>query len=326
MKRILVSGASGIVGYGILRSLRKAEDPIFLLGTSIYSDSVAPAFCDEFELAPVTGDPGYFEWLTSTLKRHRIDMLIPGIEIDMYHWANQVPKILETGAFPLLNKSELINLCKDKWNFYQELLRSGSKFAIESTLENNFRILEERFGLPFLMKPRQGFGSKGIERISSIEQFERHQAKIGFTLMVQPIVGSDDDEFTTSAFCDGRGDFFTCMTLRRKLSPDGFTDRAEVIIEDQEFIEAVKQLCSTFTPIGPTNFQFRRTKDGLKLLEINPRISSSTSIRAAFGYNESLMAVNYFIDRQEPQRKMLLPGKAIRYFDEAIFYEDSIHF
>jgi carbamoyl-phosphate synthase large subunit len=326
MKRILVSGASGIVGYGILRSLRQAGESIFLVGSSIYTDSVAPAFCDEFELAPVTNAPEYLDWLTSTLRRHQIDMLIPGIEIDMYHWTIHVPKILETGAFPLLNTSELIQSCKDKWGFYQELLRSGSDFVIESSLERDFRILEASFGLPFLLKPRRGFGSKGIERIHSVEEFELHQSRIGDTLMVQPIVGSDDEEFTTSAFCDGRGGFFTCMTLRRKLSRDGFTDRAEVIIEDQEFKKAVEQLCLTFSPIGPTNFQFRRTKDGLKLLEINPRISSSTSIRAAFGYNESIMAVNYFIDRQEPEQKAFLPGKAIRYMDEAIFYENSIHF
>ena len=40
MKRVLVSGASGIVGYGILRSLRRSERPCFLVGTSMYDDSV----------------------------------------------------------------------------------------------------------------------------------------------------------------------------------------------------------------------------------------------------------------------------------------------
>ena len=54
MKTILVSGASGIVGYGILRSLRHAVEPLRLVGTTIHPDSVAPAFCDVFELAPPT--------------------------------------------------------------------------------------------------------------------------------------------------------------------------------------------------------------------------------------------------------------------------------
>ena len=61
--------------------------------------------------------------------------------------------------------------------------------------------------------------------------------------------------------------------------------------------EAIKNLCEIFNPFGPTNFQFRYHEGNLKLLEINPRISSSTSIRMKFGYNESLMAVEYFLSR-----------------------------
>ena len=48
MKTILVSGASGIVGYGILKSLRMSEEKYNLIGTSIYDDTIAEAFCDLF--------------------------------------------------------------------------------------------------------------------------------------------------------------------------------------------------------------------------------------------------------------------------------------
>ena len=54
MKNILVSGASGIVGYGILRSLKKSGKDLRLIGTTIYDDSVAQGFCDIFEQAPLT--------------------------------------------------------------------------------------------------------------------------------------------------------------------------------------------------------------------------------------------------------------------------------
>ena len=52
MWNILVSGASGIVGYGILRSLKKSGKELRLIGTTIYNDSVAQGFCDIFEQAP----------------------------------------------------------------------------------------------------------------------------------------------------------------------------------------------------------------------------------------------------------------------------------
>lgn len=324
MRKILVSGASGIVGYGILRSLRQSGKQLRLIGTSIYDDSVAPAFCDIFEQAPLTSDVDYIQWLLNTINQHKVDLIIPGIEIDMYKWVEHVPQIERNGAIALLNNPELISLCKDKWAFYENLRDSGVPYAIESSLSPQFEDLKKQFGLPFLLKPRRGFGSKGIVKVDNAATFSIHQKDIGKILMAQPIVGNDDEEFTTSAFCDGRGGFYASMTLRRKLSKDGFTEKAEVVASN-EFIETISDLCNKFHPIGPTNFQFRKCKDGIKLLEINPRVSSSTSIRAAFGYNESAMAMDYFLEHLTPTQPEIRRGKAVRYTDEHIFYEDSIH-
>jgi carbamoyl-phosphate synthase large subunit len=114
------------------------------------------------------------------------------------------------------------------------------------------------------------------------------------------------------------------MTLRRKLSRDGFTDRAEVVATDP-FMPDMLQLCRHFRPHGPTNFQFRTTAHGVRLLEINPRISSSTSIRSAFGYNESAMAVEHVLGGRLPTQPLIRRGKAVRYTDDHIFYDDGLH-
>jgi len=324
MKRILVSGASGIVGYGVLRSLRQSGDDCFLVGTTIHTGSVAPAFCDVCEQAPHTSSPNYLDWLLATVRRHRIDMLIPGIEIDVHHWVDHVSEIETTGAFPLLNDPALIALCKDKWHFFQHLQRAGVACAIESSLEPEYDALVASYGQPFLLKPRRGFGSRGIVRVESAAQFTAHRSEIGPHLMAQPIVGTDDEEFTTSAFCDGNGSSFAMMTLRRTLSRDGFTDTAAVA-DSAEFAPTIAELCRLLRPLGPTNFQFRRCADGPKLLEINPRVSSSTSIRSAFGYNESRMAVDFFLKQRAPAQPAIRTGHAVRYTDERIFYDDGIH-
>ena len=324
MKRVMVSAASGVVGYGILRTLRQANIQCFLLGTSIYDDSVAPAFCDAFELAPPTNSESYLAWLLETLEKHSIDMLIPGMEADMFFWSRHAEEINTTSAQPLLNTPELISLCHDKWNFFQSLKSAGVDCLIESTLEPDFNVLQEKFGTPFLLKPRTGYGSQGIVRVHDGLEFSGHQEKIGEILMVQPIVGSDEQEYTVSSFGDGKGGVCASMAMRRKLSKDGFTDRAEVCSDDV-FLTAIHQLCKILRPVGPTNFQFRLCPEGPKLLEINPRISSSTSIRAAFGFNESEMALNFFMDGKTPIQPAIRPGHAVRYTDEKIFYANSLH-
>jgi carbamoyl-phosphate synthase large subunit len=325
MKKILVSGASGIVGYGILRSLRKADPSLLLIGSSIYPDSVAPGFCDIFELAPPTSAAGYIEWLCAIIDKHRIDLIIPGIEIDLYTWSGHLAQIERHGARTVMNRPELLTLCQDKWTFYESLLAAGMPWAIASSLDNSYTALAAAFGLPFLLKPRRGFGSKGIVRVDSAATFERYRHDVGPWLMAQPIVGDDDNEFTTSVFCDGNGGYRASMTLRRKLSKDGFTDKAEVV-QGEQFNAALDGLCRRYLPIGPTNFQFRTCADGVKLLEINPRISSSTSIRAAFGYNESAMAVDFYLSGKMPTPPLIRRGHAVRYVEEHIFYDDRLHF
>ncbi|MEQ1587149.1 MAG: ATP-grasp domain-containing protein [Cyclobacteriaceae bacterium] len=321
VRNILVSGASGIVGYGILRSLGKTGGQFRLVGTTIYEDSVAEGFCDVFEKAPLTNDEKYIPWLLTIIGKHKVDLLIPGIEADMYKWVEHVAEIENHGAKVLLNTRELIELCKDKWLFYEKLNSFKTPYAIESLLKPNFDILSDKFGLPFLLKPRRGFGSKGIVRVGDQDEFEKHRDAVGVTLMAQPIVGTDEEEYTTSAFCDGRGGFFAFMTLKRRLSKEGFTEKAEVV-DLVGIQEALDVLCEIFKPLGPTNFQFRKHNGILKLLEINPRVSSSTSIRAAFGYNECQMSVDYFIEGKKPTQPLISHGRAVRYIEDFIFFDN----
>lgn len=325
MKTVLVSGASGIVGYGILRSLRQSGHGFRLIGTSIHAASAAPGFSDVFELAPPTLDPGYMDWLLATIARQHVDLVIPGIEADLYKWVDHGSEIEAAGAIPLLNNRDLIETCRDKWSFYQRLETAGIGCAIETSLEADYETLEQRFGLPFIVKPRRGFGSKGVRLIDGREAFEQCGTEVGGRLMAQRFVGSDDEEYTVAAFGDGEGGFRSGMAMRRRLSREGFTELAEVV-SIEPFREALDELCRLFHPVGPTNFQFRRGAAGVSLLEINPRISSSTSIRTAFGYNECAMAADYYLFGRMPDIPHIRGGKAVRYTEELVFYDDSLHF
>jgi len=322
MKNILVSGASGIVGYGILRSLKASGKELRLIGTTIYEDSVAQGFCDIFEKAPLTTEPAYITWLKGIIERYQIDLLIPGIEADLYKWAEHITEIRKTDALVVMNNPDLVAICRDKWIFYERLIENDTALAIPTSIDTDFDSLAERFGLPLLLKPRVGYGSKGIVRINDQQDFLKYQSGIGEIHLVQPIIGNDDEEYSTSAFCDGKGGYYAIMTIKRKLSSEGFTGKAEVV-ELEQINNSVLTLCRIFKPVGPTNFQFRKQADIFKLLEINPRISSATSIRMAFGYNEAKMAVEYYLEKKEPKQPIIRRGRAVRYSEDFIFYENS---
>lgn len=314
-KTILVSGASGIVGYGILRSLSGFDD-VRLIGSSIYPVSPANAFADHFELAPRTTEAEYLGWLTELIKERSIDVLIPGIEIDMEVWNANRKMLSESGAIVLLNNERLIELCLDKWRFYGRLVEAIPELAIKTQLS------PDGFEFPMLLKPRRGFGAKGIRVVKSQTELDEVSHLVGSELMVQEIVGDDDSEYTISGFFNSQGELRALFQLRRHLSNFGYTEYAETV-DIPEMHGIISALAKEFNPIGPTNFQFRRTADGWKLLEINPRISSATSIKTAFGYNECRMALDHFVYGKEIVQPELRRGRAIRYIEDHITYDGA---
>lgn len=318
MLTILVSGASGIIGYGILRSLRQSHLNCRLVGITVYERTAARAFCDIFEVGPRTDDENYLPWLIQLINRWNVSIAIPGIEADVLAWNEHREVIQSAGAIALLNNPDLIRLCADKWLFYQRLVEHKSPYAIPTRLEYD-KILGE---FPLIGKPRRGSGSKGIVIIDNRGCLEAQLAARGRSMIYQPIIGSVDEEYTCSGMFDTNGRLCSFITMKRTLSSGGFTEIAEPM-ELPAIEVALSHLGDIFKPIGPTNFQVRVDNGEIRLLEINPRISSATSIRAAFGYNESAMAVDLFLNGIRPSQPHIKRGYAVRYTEDMVFYDGA---
>jgi carbamoyl-phosphate synthase large subunit len=321
---VLVTGVGAIIGYGVLRSLRLADKGLTLIGSDIYADAVGQAWCDAFAQAPLTSNAGYLEWLESIVDAHAVDLIIPGIEQDLHKLSDSRHAMEQWRSRVVLNDPRLVDLTRDKWLMHEELAAIGEPARIPSYGQGDFETLASRLGLPFLLKPRRSYASKGIERVSAQADFDRHAHRLGDQLIAQPIVGSAEDEYTVAVFGDGRGRATASMALRRTLAADGSTAKAWVC-KPQGLEPVLERLCAHFKPVGPTNLQFRLDDDGWKLLEINPRISSSTSIRTAFGYNEAAMSVDFYLNGTPPRQPVIREGFASRYIEDHVIY-DRNHF
>ena len=82
-------------------------------------------------------------------------------------------------------------------------------------------------------------------------------------------------------------------------------------------------LTGILKPVGPTNYQFRKEGEQYLLLEVNPRISSSTSIRTAFGYNEAEMCITWYLHGNRPEQPEIHTGEARRYIADWVDVEWS---
>ena len=82
-RNVLVTGVGAIIGYGVVNSLRLGRYPLKIVGLDIYAHAVGQYWCDAFERSVPVADPGYIRFLQDVIARHRIDLVIPGIEPDV---------------------------------------------------------------------------------------------------------------------------------------------------------------------------------------------------------------------------------------------------
>jgi len=300
---VVVTGVGAVIGCGIVEGLRRSGRPVKVLGVDRNPGCVGRDACDEFYAKPRVSEESeaYLDFWRGLAEE--ADLVLPGIDEDVFYLDVYRGELTATRLG--LNSRELIDLARDKWL----QIAAAEEWAIPTVCEKDWEECVELLGPPpLLLKPRCGSGSRGIVRLENAGDLARHAD--GFN-MIQRIVGEDDSEFTVGMFGLGGGRSMPPLVFRRELSASGHTQFAEVV-EDNDVAGAAIALGRRLRPVGPTNYQFRQ--DGTKtwLLEINPRFSSTTAMRAAFGYNEAAMALDFYLDEREPDIPTVQKGRARR--------------
>jgi carbamoyl-phosphate synthase large subunit len=308
MFNILVTGVGSIIGYGIIDGLRKSSVPTTITGIDIYEDAYGAERADHFVQGVRADSPGFIDFINGVITKHNIDLVIPGIEQDLYQlWEHR--EIVK--AKVVFGNELCMQMARNKL-FTFEFLKDKGIILIPTLHNCSFSECASQLGLPFLLKPILSSASKGIEKISTEEEFEFYTKKTGGECIYQQIVGSMEEEYTACVFGDGSGHISDCIILQRKLSGEGATSKA-VYTDDKQLRDYIEVLCTILKPVGPLNIQLRRHNGIPYLLEINSRVSSSCSIRTLMGYNEPEMCVRYYLKGEKIVPAPRIPGRVVRY-------------
>lgn len=313
---ILVTGVGAIIGYGIIKSLREhTAHNVRIIGMDIYDDAYGQFICDKFYVAERADSPKYLDFINNIIEKEHIDLIMPGIEQDMYRLHELGEKV---NTKVVMNNDLLIELSQDKLLTYDFFRKEGLN-VIPTLFEKSYQDCVSRLGSPFLLKPRHSYAGKGIHKIYNEEEFLFYN-KNPEANICQRIIGTDNSEYTISVFGKGDGSYADFIILKRKLAQTGATDKATFVQEDKDLMDYVDKVCQLTNPVGPTNIQLRKEGDEVFLLEINPRISSACSIRTRMGYNDPLKCIEFYLNGHhiDPEEKKQL--HAVRFIDD-YFYE-----
>lgn len=312
---VLVTGIGTIIGYGIINSLRQSQYDVHIVGMDMNPNAVGKHWCDEFVVAEPADSDAYVGFIKKTIDAFGIDLVLIGIEQDMNRISQEREQLAGYIDKIVINSKSVVDLTNDKWDTYNFLKNNNFNY-IESTLDDDYDRLRELFEGDFLVKPRRSYSSRGVKIIQDRLTFEYYKQLLGEQFMAQRVVGDMNHEYTAATFSYGDGSASKPIILKRHLSFEGSTLDAEVV-RSEIIEESIRAITKVLKPIGPTNYQYRIENGKEYLLEINPRISSSTSIRCAFGFNEAEMAIDYYLYGKK-NSPIIRNGKAVRYISDYI--------
>lgn len=315
---VLVTGVGAVIGYGIIESLRAIKIDCNVIGTDINDENYGKYICDTFIKVPYTSDPNYKTIVDQIVSNYEIDIIFPGIEQDVFFFSSCRETI---NTVVVLNNSELINLAMDKFEMYNFLKKNDFEDLIPTYENLSHEDAVSILGLPYIIKPKKSYASKGFHVIDSNENYNKLKNVINSDTLFQPYIGSINEEYTVSIFGDGKGGYIDSYIFRRYLSSAGASEKTFSIKNDSAIIKTVNSLIKIFKPEGPTNMQFRKVENKVFLLEVNPRISSACSLRTKFGYNEPLYCLQHYLFRKEYILSEKKYGMAIRFIADKIIYE-----
>ena len=319
---ILVTGVGAIIGYGIIKSLRNSKYDCNIIGIDIFYDAIGQKWCDIFIQGKRAESKYFINFINNIVEENNIDLVIPGIEQDLENLIKGFDRLNKKAKY-VLNNKELFDTFHDKKKTYEFLSNKIDLIPYIYFCDELYEKAKGNFGLPFVLKQDISYASKGVAIIYNQKDYDYFIEKFGQNCMAQKKLEIKNHEYTCSIFGLSDGSFVNPICLQRELSADGATKKATNVEIDKALLKFLKTISEHCKFEGPTNLQFIKCENKYLLLEINARISSSTSIREIFGVNESQMCIEYYLENKIPKLQEQKLGTVIRYIEDIYFDSNS---
>ncbi len=315
------------VGQAVIASLRLTDLPVTTIGLGTNPLAFGAYDCDQHVETGSIYDPDYVDRLIEICLAHGIALLIPGLDDEALLLARNEERLTQAGIGAIVAGSSLIELCRDKQRLCRELDAAGQLFVKTwSQQDLAGEIAAGKTVFPLIAKPRDGCASRGVLIVRDAGDLVRvpgnhilQELAIPhpedpyydrFMVQLDQGINPQLSELSIQLVTDQQGRLIGRMVSHNRLN-NGVP--IEVIpFEDASVWEALAPLLPKLVARGlrgPLNIQGRKTANGLKLFEMNPRFTGITGLRALMGFNEVAACVTAWVGIDRRPRCLAAPGR-----------------
>ena len=329
---VLVTAVGGIVGEGIVKSLKFANmsdvSPVKykIYGVDINDQAVGLYRCDYGILIPPASSVDYIGSIKRIISENDIRAVYVGSDMELATLANAKPYLeSNSNAIVITNPLEVIETARDKWKTFQFLNNNNLPRPMSCLPEDKDEFVE-KFGFPLVVKPREGYGSLHFYIVHSynemryaLEAIRKH----GWRPIVQEYIDAMNQEFTSGVTIDKSGSYVMSSISLRKFPKSGQTYKA--FVDSFDIIrKSAEEIAMKLGVRGAVNIQVKFDRNEAKVFEINPRFSATLPMRAVAGINEPDIIYRNSVLGEDICIKEYKKMLCLRYWNE-IYIEPSAY-
>jgi carbamoyl-phosphate synthase large subunit len=265
----------------LLRAFQQAAKKLKLnvsfCGTDTSRLSPALQLCDQAFLVEPTTHARYIDQLLSIVRRHKVRLLVPTVDLDLHLLAAHKPQFEHLGCRVLVSEPDVIDTCQDKRRTFGFLTKHG--FGTPQTMSIRMALAADRRGRlawPCILKRWDGSAGKDIAVVNNRAEMRFFASKIP-NAMCQEFI--DGTEYTCDVYVDF-GMQVRCVVPRRRIEVrSGEVSKSQVVRHDQIMSQARRLAELLQAGPGVITLQLFVTKSGqIRFTEINPRFGGGAPL------------------------------------------------
>jgi carbamoyl-phosphate synthase large subunit len=315
---VLVLAVGSPLGQSICKALRMSNLPVKVitadsdpLSAGLYVDEQCPRV-----VLPLVKNPDYLAVLVDVIKEHHIQVIFPVIGPEFAFFHDNRTYFEQENIQVVSVEKAVLDRCNDKYEGMRYLREKGVSVP-DTTPCVPGQVLEDflaRNRFPLFIKPRYGASGRHVYVVEGRDQLAAFQQAFPPGYFVAQTYLGDGDEYTVGVYMARDRSFRSAFVMKRQLK-FGLSYKGEVV-ESPAINHYCMDLCDEMGLYYASNVQLKLVNGAPQAFEINPRLSSTACIRAAFGFNEPEMILRELAGDLAGHEPRPSSGKFLRYWEE----------